>query len=104
MCAYCDKKFSQKNYVVYHIKHSCKKVKELEEQVLEDKDQLKKQDLKKKLMQFDDKVDFAKLIVSSQNIKNKDKILDEFKLDINGLVSTEASQKILGANSRLKSL
>ena len=32
ICAYCNKKYSQKGYVMHHIKHNCKKVKEIEAQ------------------------------------------------------------------------
>ena len=41
------------------------------------------------------KLIFSQLIVSSQNIKNKDKILDKVKPDKNGFVSSETSKKIL---------
>ena len=32
ICAYCNKKFSQKGAAVYHMKNNCKKIKEIEEQ------------------------------------------------------------------------
>ena len=32
ICAYCNKKYSQKGYVMYHMKNNCKKIKEMEEQ------------------------------------------------------------------------
>ena len=31
-CIYCNKKYSKKSNVMYHIKHNCKKVKEIEDQ------------------------------------------------------------------------
>ncbi len=36
-CIYCDKQFTATNSVLYHIKNSCKKVKEIEAQKILEK-------------------------------------------------------------------
>ena len=60
------------------------------------KDKVKKiKDLKKKLVPAKNTVNLSELIISSQNIKNKEKIIKEFKPDDDGFISVETSQKIL---------
>jgi hypothetical protein len=44
-CIYCDKEFTRKDNVLYHMKHNCKKVKEIED---------KKQKIFMKLKEEDD--------------------------------------------------
>ena len=57
----------------------------------------------KKLLLDDEKVNLEKLIIESQNIKNKSKIMKEFKPDNNGFVSIEMSKLILAKYSTTKS-
>jgi superfamily II DNA or RNA helicase len=81
-CAYCDKKFSNKNNTIYHIKNSCKKVREIENEKHEISTKLKEN---KKIQEEKDKFDDKKTIeeLKEQNkliLSMFDKLQKEFKL------------------------
>jgi hypothetical protein len=54
-----------------------------------------KKDKFKNLISEENKVDLQQLIIFSQNIKNKEKILNEFKSDNKGYISLAISKEIL---------
>jgi hypothetical protein len=74
-CVYCDKEFTRKNNVIYHIKNNCKKVKEIEDekyQIFTRLKQLEEENnkLKEKLEKKDE--DFEKKLIEKLDKKDED--------------------------------
>ena len=72
ICAYCNKKFSQKGSVSYHMKNNCKKLKEMEEQKLAIFTKLKEEK----------EIEEQKKKSEDDKIKNLEKIVHELEKEL----------------------
>lgn len=81
ICAYCDKQFSNKNSTIYHIKNSCKKVREIENEKHEIFTKLKKEEEENRLKEIENKlVEKEKKLSEKENkIEEERKRLDDEK-------------------------
>jgi hypothetical protein len=84
-CAYCDKKFSNKNNTIYHIKNSCKKVREIENEKHEIFTRLKEnkkiQEEKDRLHEEKERIEIDKKKFSEEKEKfNDKKTIEELKV------------------------
>ncbi len=84
-CVYCEKKFTAKNSVLYHIKNSCKKVKEIEQEkqrIFEDLK--KKEEENQKIRQLEEEIKKLKeeknkneKLKEDDNLKKKNKGMEK---------------------------
>jgi hypothetical protein len=80
-CAYCDKEFSRKGNVLYHIEHNCKRVKEIEEEKNKIFIRLKAEEEKQIKLKEEENDKIKLLVEENQKLKNalenKDKELEK---------------------------
>jgi hypothetical protein len=96
-CVYCLKEFSRKDHVIYHIKHNCKKVKEIEDE----KEQIflrlqKLEDDKKNLEEENKKL---REQLEKKNEYNEKNIEEKIKLMIEKKLKKQKSKKTISANN-----
>jgi hypothetical protein len=71
ICIYCNKEFTRRDNVIYHIKHSCKKVKEIENEKLQIFNELKRIEEEKEKKKILEEKKFKLLEEENMKIKQE---------------------------------